>query len=118
MGLYPNPEEAEADVDGLVANLAYQFQESLVDVMIAKLLEMAERYKARGLVLGGGVTANARLRQRALAESPVPAIIPAPVLCTDNGAMIAAGAFYQMQRGEVSDLALDVDPSLPFGVPA
>ncbi len=118
VGLYPQPEEADADVDRLVANLAYQFQESLVDVMIAKLLAMADRYQARGLVLGGGVTANARLRQRVLAESPVPAIIPAPVLCTDNGAMIAAGAFYQMQRGEVSDLALDVDPSLPFGVPA
>ena len=117
VGLYPDPEQADAEVDRLVANLAYQFQESLVDVMIAKLLAMADRYKARGLVLGGGVTANARLRQRVLAESPVPAIIPAPVLCTDNGAMIAAGAFYQMQRGEVADLALDVDPSLPFGAP-
>jgi tRNA A37 threonylcarbamoyltransferase TsaD len=48
----------------------------------------------------------------------LPAIIPAPVLCTDNGAMIAAGAFYQVQRGEVADLALDIDPSLPFGAPA
>ncbi len=118
VGLYPDPEQADADVDRLVANLAHQFQESLVDVMTAKLLDMADRYKARGLVLGGGVTANARLRQRVLAESPVPAIIPAPVLCTDNGAMIAAGAFYQIQRGAVADLALDVDPSLPFGVPA
>ena len=116
--MYPDPKEAGGDVDGLVANLAYQFQESLVDVMVAKLLEMADRYKARGLVLGGGVTANARLRQRVLSESPMPAIIPAPVLCTDNGAMIAAGAFYQMQRGELAGLALDVDPSLPFGVPA
>lgn len=118
VGLYPQPEQVAPDADRLVANLAYQFQESLVDVMTAKLLEMADRYKARGLVLGGGVTANARLRQRVQADSPVPAIIPAPVLCTDNGAMIAAGAFYQLQRGEIADLALDVDPSLPFGVPA
>ena len=118
VGLYPQPEYPDADVDRLVANLAYQFQESLVDVMIAKLFAMADRYQARGLVLGGGVTANARLRQRVLAESPLPAIIPAPVLCTDNGAMIAAGAFYQVQRGEVADLALDIDPSLPFGAPA
>ena len=70
------------------------------------------------LVLGGGVTANARLRQRVLADSPLPAIIPAPVLCTDNGAMIAAGAYYQMQRGEIADMSLDVDPSLSFGTPA
>lgn len=117
-GLYPDSEQAGPDVVPLVASLAHQFQESLVDVMTAKLLDMAGRYSARGLVLGGGVTANARLRQRVLAESPVPAIIPAPVLCTDNGAMIAAAAYYQMQRGEVSDLALDVDPSLPFGTPS
>lgn len=118
VGLYPQPDTPNAEVDRLVANLAHQFQESLVDVMTAKLLDMADRYKARGLVLGGGVTANARLRQRVLADSPLPAIIPAPVLCTDNGAMIAAGAYYQMQRGEVADMSLDVDPSLPFGTPA
>lgn len=86
-----------------------------MDVMTAKLLGMAERYKARGVVLGGGVSANARLRQRVLADSPLPAVIPPPVLCTDNGAMIASGAFYQYQRGDVADFNLDVDPSLPFG---
>ena len=115
VGLYPTPETADPDADRLVAQLAHQFQESLVDVMTAKLLAMAERYQARGLVLGGGVTANARLRQRVLADSPLPAVIPPPVLCTDNGAMIAAGAFYQYRRGGVADMTLDVDPSLPFG---
>ena len=115
VGLYPPPETDDPDADRLVAQLAHQFQESLVDVMTAKLLAMAERYQARGLILGGGVTANARLRQRVLADSPLPAVIPPPVLCTDNGAMIAAGAFYQYQRGDLADMTLDVDPSLPFG---
>ena len=85
-----------------------------MDVMTTKLLTMADQYGARGLVLGGGVTANARLRQRVLSDSPLPAVIPRPALCTDNGAMIAAAAFYQYQRGDVSDLTLDVDPSLGF----
>ena len=113
-GLYPPPESDAPEAARLVAHLAAEFQESLVDVMAAKLLTMAERYGARGLVLGGGVTANARLRQRVLSDSPLPAIIPRPALCTDNGAMIAAAAFYQYQRGDVADLALDVDPSLGF----
>ena len=78
------------------------------------LLAMADRYGARGLLLGGGVAANSRLRHRIRSDSPLPALIPRPVLCTDNGAMIAAAAFYQYQRGEVSDLSLDVDPSLPL----
>ena len=113
-GLYPEGTPAPAQSARLVAHLATEFQESVVDVLSAKLLTMAERYGARGLVLGGGVTANARLRQRVLADSPLPAIIPPPALCTDNGAMIAAAAFYQYQRGELADLGLDVDPSLPF----
>ena len=116
IGLYP-PDDAHADNDRLVAELAGQFQESLVDVMAAKLLDMAQRYRARGLILGGGVTANARLRQRILADSPLPAVIPPPVLCTDNGAMIAAAAYYQYRRGDIADLSLDVDPSLPLGLP-
>lgn len=116
IGLYP-PDDSRQDTHPLVAELAGQFQESLVDVMAAKLLDLAQRYRARGLILGGGVTANARLRQRVLSDSPLPAIIPPPVLCTDNGAMIAAAAYYQYQRGDISDLSLDVDPSLPLGQP-
>ena len=127
VGLYPAAGDDGDDDDGaavtatdpdrarLVSLLAAEFQESLVDVMTAKLLAMAERYGARGLVLGGGVVANARLRERIRAAAALPAVIPPPVLCTDNGAMIAAGAFYQYRRGEVDGLSLDVDPSLPFG---
>lgn len=125
VGLYPQPAAANADTDAdadntdlLVSALAAEFQEALVDVLVAKLLNMADRYRVRGLILGGGVTANARLRQRILADSPLPAVIPPPVLCTDNGAMIAAGAFYQYQRGLVDDLSLDVDPSLGFAITA
>ena len=122
VGLYPPPDaaadnDANSDTDSaelLVATLAAEFQEALVDVLVAKLLDMADRYRVRGLILGGGVTANARLRQRIRADSPLPAVIPPPVLCTDNGAMIAAAAFYQYQRGLVHDLSLDVDPSLGF----
>ncbi len=114
VGLYPPQESEPAQLDRLVAHLAREFQESLVDVMAAKLLTMADQYGARGLLLGGGVAANSRLRQRIQSDSPLPALIPPPILCTDNGAMIAAAAFYQYQRGDVSDLSLDVDPSLPL----
>ncbi len=117
VGLYPPSESPDPDTDLLVSLLAAEFQESLVDVMAAKLLNMADRYRARGLILGGGVTANARLRQRILSDASLPAVIPPPALCTDNGAMIAAGAYYQFRRGQIADLSLDVDPSLPFGRP-
>ncbi len=83
--------------------------------MAAKLLTMADRYKARGIILAGGVAANAWLRQEVHRRAPLPVLIPEPALCTDNGAMIAASAYYQYKRGEQFGMDLDIDPGLPLG---
>ena len=116
-GVYPpgNTAQQGAQLDHLVREIAAAFQESVVDVIAAKLLEAAKRYGARGLVLGGGVTANTRLRQEITRRSPLPVIIPPPILCTDNGAMIAACAYFQFQRGQQYGLELDINPSLSLG---
>jgi N6-L-threonylcarbamoyladenine synthase len=113
-GIYPSPEEG-IDQARLVRELAAAFQESVVDVISSKLVKMAAKYRVKGLVLGGGVTANARLREEIVRRSPLPVIIPPPILCTDNGAMIAACGYFQYQRGEESALDIDVDPGLPLG---
>lgn len=116
-GVYPpgSSEMAGAETARVVRELAAAFQESVVDVMAAKLLEMATKYRARGIILGGGVAANARLREVITQHSPLPVIIPPPVLCTDNGAMIAACAYFQYRRGQQFSLDLDIDPGLPLG---
>ena len=116
-GVYPSGSGGldQGELDDLVRELAAAFQESVVDVMTAKLLDMAEKYRARGLILAGGVAANARLRQEVTLRSRLPVIIPEPVLCTDNGAMIAACAYYQYRRDSESGLDLDVDPGLSLG---
>jgi N6-L-threonylcarbamoyladenine synthase len=113
-GLYPYPEEG-VDQERLVRELAAAFQESVVDVVSAKLVEMAAKYKVKGLVLGGGVTANSRLREEIIKRSPLPVIIPPPILCTDNGAMIAACGYFQYQRGDETPMEIDVNPGLPLG---
>ena len=105
----------DAATAAIVRELASAFQESVVDVVSAKLVDMARKYGVKGLVLGGGVIANARLREEILRRSPLPVIFPPPVLCTDNGAMVAACAYYQLQRGEQWPLELDVNPGLPLG---
>ena len=99
----------------LVAELAASFQSAVVDVIVVKLLKMAKQYRAKALILGGGVTANTMLRREISARSPLPVIMPPPVLCTDNGAMIACCAYYQYQRGEEYGMDLDIDPALPLG---
>ena len=106
---------SDTATDEVIRELAAAFQESVVDVVSTKLVDMAKQYHVRGLVLGGGVTANARLREEIVRRSPMPVIIPPPVLCTDNGAMVAACAYYQYRRGQQWPLDLDVDPGLPLG---
>ena len=94
--------------------MASAFQDSVVDVMVVKLLEMAARYSAKGILLGGGVAANALLREKVRSESSLPVIIPPPVLCTDNGAMIASCAYYRFRQGDEFGMDLDIDPALPL----
>ena len=113
-GLYPSPENG-VDTERLIRELAAAFQESVVDVLSTKLVEMASKYKANGLVLGGGVTANARLRKEITKRSHLPVIIPPPILCTDNGAMIAACGYFQYKRGDQTPMNIDVNPGLPLG---
>ena len=113
-GIYPSLIDG-GDHEHQIRELAAAFQESVVDVVSAKLVEMAARYKVKGLVLGGGVTANARLREEIINRSPLPVTIPPPILCTDNGAMIAACGYFQYQRGEETGFDIDVDPGLLLG---
>lgn len=95
--------------------LAAGFQEAVVDVLVTKTLEAVEQHSARGIIVGGGVSANAVLRTTIQERSPVPVAIPRPVLCTDNGAMIAAAAFYGQQRGLQPDMGVDANPRQGLG---
>ena len=94
--------------------LAAGFQEAAVDVLVEKTVDAAHRFEARGILVGGGVSANAALRNEIRARSPVPVIIPRPALCTDNGAMIAAAACHGVERGLQPSMAADANPGLFF----
>jgi N6-L-threonylcarbamoyladenine synthase len=101
-----------------VPAMAAGFQRAVVDVLVAKALDAVERNNARGLLVGGGVAANALLREEARRRCPVPVFIPRPALCTDNGSMIAAAAFFKLQAGlPPLNAALDTDavPNLRLG---
>ncbi len=112
-------EDGGADDGGLaastVAELAYGFQESVVDVLATKTGRAAEECDARAIVLGGGVAANSALRERIAGRARalgIPLIVPRPGLCTDNAAMIGAAGFFRARAGERAGSALDARPSL------
>jgi N6-L-threonylcarbamoyladenine synthase len=100
-----------------VAELAWGFQDSVADVLATKTLRAATAVAARTIVVGGGVAANAALRERLTAATDgrgLQLAIPRPGLCTDNGAMIGAAGAKRFAAGYRSGLDLDARPTLPF----
>ena len=111
-------DDAAAPLPGdVTAELAWGFQDSVVDVLATKTLRAAREVGARAIVVGGGVAANGVLRDRIARGAEglgVPLIVPRPALCTDNGAMIGAAGARRFAAGELARFDLDARPSLPL----
>lgn len=103
--------------DYSVADVAASFREAVADVLVTKAINACLDNKVPRLLLGGGVVANARLRELAAercAEHGIELRIPELSLCTDNGAMIAAlGAQLIMAGRAPSTLHFGADSTLP-----
>ena len=99
-----------------VAQMAYAFQESVVDVLSTKTVDAARQHGATAIILAGGVAANTRLRSELSRRAAVPVRFPPIALCTDNAAMVAAAAFYRFAAGAQSGWDLDVTPNLKLGM--
>lgn len=115
-------EQAEKDGTRLpIEDVCASFQEAVVDVLVTKALRACEDKGARVMLLGGGVSANRRLREVAAercGEVGVELKIPQAKLCTDNGVMMAALAARLVAAGEEpSGLATPTDPALDVEEP-
>ncbi|UOQ88290.1 tRNA (adenosine(37)-N6)-threonylcarbamoyltransferase complex transferase subunit TsaD [Agromyces endophyticus] len=99
------------------ADVAASFREAVVDVLVSKAVDACTELGVPRLLLGGGVIANARLREVATERADAAGIalrIPPLSLCTDNGAMIAAlGAQLVMAGHAPSELGFGADSTLP-----
>jgi len=101
-----------------VPDVAASFREAVVDVLVTKAVNACLENNVPRLILGGGVVANARLREVAAArceEAGIELRIPAFSLCTDNGAMIASlGAQMVMTGVRPSNLDFGVYSTIAF----
>jgi N6-L-threonylcarbamoyladenine synthase len=98
-----------------VADVAASFQEAVVDVLVAKTRKAAAEMGAKAICIGGGVAANAALRERVrqvCQQDGRAAFIPSRAMCTDNAAMIGATAWYRLRTDGPTSLGARVDPNL------
>jgi N6-L-threonylcarbamoyladenine synthase len=102
---------AEAGRISSVADAAASFQQAVIDVLVAKAVSVAKERRVKQILLAGGVAANGLLRTWLVKNSPIPVLVPQPILCTDNAAMIAACGYYRFQASKIDGLDLDVFPS-------
>jgi N6-L-threonylcarbamoyladenine synthase len=85
------------------ASIAKEFEDACVEILLTKTLAAAKKYKVNEIVLGGGVTANKKIRaafQKAVSENfqKTTLFIPGHELSTDNGLMIGVAGFLRASK--------------------
>jgi N6-L-threonylcarbamoyladenine synthase len=101
------------------SDIAASFQEAVVDVLVKKTVLAAQSVNVERIFLAGGVAANTRLREKmqtACDKAGLSLFYPAPVLCTDNGAMIAATGYFRLQSGHTDALDFSTHASEPLAL--
>ena len=116
---YPSHKLAELLSEQQVADFAASFQKTAVDILLEKLRAALSEYpEVRSVVFAGGVSANRALREMAARKlSGIKVFFPAPKLSGDNGAMVAAACFYEIESGipPIDPYKLNIYPRIEIG---
>lgn len=97
------------------ANVAYEFQEAALEVVVNKTIAAAKALGVKDVAIAGGVSANSRLRelmQEKTKENDMAMYMPEFILSTDNAAMIGSAAYYRFIEGTRHNLDLNAIPNL------
>ncbi len=100
------------------ADVAASLQRAVVTALVKRTLLAADITGLKQIALAGGVAANGELRQalrEAGAERRLEVLVPPPVLCTDNGAMVACAGYWYLRQNLTAPLSLNAVANLPLG---
>ncbi|SHH80210.1 N6-L-threonylcarbamoyladenine synthase [Clostridium collagenovorans DSM 3089] len=100
------------------ADIAASFQNAVVGVLVDNAMKACKMKKVDKIVIAGGVASNSCLRETLTKEGKkrgIEVLFPAPILCTDNAAMIGSAAYFEYKKGNIADLTLNAIPNLKLG---
>ena len=106
-----NPNFIDENLEDVCASV----QETIVDILLDKLILASEKYEIMNVGIAGGVSANSKLRSefyRLAIERKLQAYIPDFELCTDNAGMIAMAAHYKFLNDDFVDQKIVPDARL------
>lgn len=101
----------------VVCDICASFEEAVVEVLTHKTIMATHSNQHNQVVLGGGVAANKRLRQRIQTlcqQEGLKLFLPSPVFCTDNAAMIALAGYHAYQNGQEAEPDADAYSRSPL----
>lgn len=110
--LYSIQKMAKKEIKKRTPEICYTFQQAVVDVLVAKTIKAAKHYRAKTILLSGGVAANKLLRESLkfqVMSSELSFLVPEINLCTDNATMIAVAGMFEKPTPWYK---LRVDPNL------
>lgn len=93
------------------------FEESAIGVLVEKSERAVSRKNIPTFLLVGGVARNQLLREKMeemAARNGLRLVVPPPVLCTDNAAMVARAALFRYESDGPSDGRLDAVANAPL----
>jgi N6-L-threonylcarbamoyladenine synthase len=100
-----------------IQEMCFEVQQAVIDVLIYKTLKAVKNFKAKSVILGGGVAANEELRkqfqEKIKKELPdIQYLIPNIQYCTDNAAMVAVTAYFNREKATKNWQKIQVNANL------
>jgi len=100
----------DKNLDDLCASI----QQAIIDSLIKKTILAAENNNIEQIIVAGGVAANQELVRQLREQFKGQVLVPPPILCTDNAAMIASAAFFIKPSGALLNIQANPNLSLVY----